>query len=58
MKRIVTVWSDRVEIDVDQKSKSVWIASGEYNGKYYEVKRQTPGAAASGWADAAKYGSN
>ncbi|MDO9412653.1 MAG: hypothetical protein Q7T81_08790 [Pseudolabrys sp.] len=58
MKMRVTVWSDTVEIDVHQKSKTVWIASGEYNGKSHEVKRSTPGAAAKGWADAAKYHSN
>jgi hypothetical protein len=58
MKQIVQVWNDRVEIDVHQRSKTVWIASGEYHGKYHEVKRPTPGAAAKGWADAAKYHSN
>jgi len=31
---------------------------GEYKGKHHEVKRSTPGAAAKGWADAAKYHSN
>jgi hypothetical protein len=54
----VTVWSDRVTITVYQKSKTVWIAAGEYMGKHHEVKRSTPGAAAKGWADAAKYHSN
>jgi hypothetical protein len=54
----VTVWSDRVPITVYQKSKTVWIATGEYNGKHHESKASTPGAAAKGWADAAKYHSN
>ena len=54
----VTVWSDRVTITVYQKSKTVWIAVGEYKGKHHEVKRSTLGAAAKGWADAAKYHSN
>jgi len=58
MKKVVVVWNDRVEIDVEQKSKTVWVASGEYLGKYHEVKRSTAGAAAKGWADAAKYHSN
>ena len=58
MKMQVVVWNDKVEIDVDQKSKTVWIASGEYSGKHHEVKRSTPGAAAKGWADAARYHSN
>jgi hypothetical protein len=35
-----------------QISKTVWITVGEYNGKYPEVKRTTPGAAAKGRVDA------
>jgi hypothetical protein len=54
----VKVWSDTVEIEVYKKSKTVWIATGEYLGKRHEVKRSTSGAAAKGWADAAKYHSN
>jgi hypothetical protein len=58
MKQRVYVWDEPVEIDVYQKSKTVWIAVGEYKGKHHEVKRSTRGAAAKGWADAAKYHSN
>lgn len=59
MKQRVIVWDEPVEIEVYQKSKSVWIAVGAYKGgKPFEVKRPTPGAAAKGWADAAKYHSN
>ncbi|NOJ48430.1 hypothetical protein [Bradyrhizobium archetypum] len=58
MKAVVKVWDDMVEINVNQRSTSVWIATGEYKGKYHEVKRQTRGAAVKGWADAAKYHSN
>ena len=58
MKQRVTVWGDRVEIDVYQKSKTVWIARGSYKGRYHEVKRSTPGAAAKAWAAAAKFHSN
>jgi hypothetical protein len=54
----VTVWGETITIAVYQKSKTVWIAVGEYKGKHHEVKRSTPGAAAKGWADAAKYHSN
>jgi hypothetical protein len=54
----VQVWDEPVEIEVYQQSKTVWIAVGEYNGKSHDVKRSTPGAAAKGWADAAKYHSN
>jgi Zn-finger nucleic acid-binding protein len=58
MKKRVVVWGEQVEVDVYQRSKTVWIARGEYNGKSYEGKASTPGAAAKAWADAAKYHSN
>jgi hypothetical protein len=58
MKQSVIVWGERVEIDVHQKSKTVWIATGEYKGKYHEGKGSSPAAAARWWADAAKYHSN
>jgi hypothetical protein len=58
MKKRVVVWSDEVEIDVVQKSKTVWRASGQYKGRHFESKAQTPGAAAKAWADAARYHNN
>jgi hypothetical protein len=58
MKEQVIVWSEKVEIDVHQKSKTVWIASGKYKGQYHEVKGSTPGAAVKGWREAARYSSN
>lgn len=58
MKMRVTVWNDNVEIDVDQKSKTVWIATGEYNGKRHTVKGPSASSAAKGWADAARFNSN
>jgi hypothetical protein len=58
MKRRVMVWNEPVEIEVYQKSKTVWIAVGEYNGEYHEVKRTFRGPAAKSRADAAKYHSN
>lgn len=51
----VQVWNDTVTIHVYQRSKSVWIAVGTYMEHRIEVKRQTQGAAISGWRDAAKY---
>jgi hypothetical protein len=44
MKEQVIVWGEKVEIDVRQQSKAVWIASGEYKGRYREVKRAPLGA--------------
>lgn len=58
MKMRVKVWDDVVEIDVDQKSKTVWIAAGKYHGQYHMVTRSSPSAAADAWAAAAKYHSN
>jgi len=58
MKEQVIVWGEKVEIEVYQKSKSVWIASGTYKGKPYEVKWATPGAAVKGWRETARYHSN
>jgi hypothetical protein len=38
--------------------RTSWIARGSYKGRYHEVKRSTPGAAAKAWAAAAKFHSN
>jgi hypothetical protein len=58
MKMQVKVWSDLVEIDVEQHSKSVWVASGDYLGKSYQTKDRTASTAAKRWAEAARYHSN
>lgn len=54
----VRVWDKPVEITVYQKSKTVWIAYGEYMGHSFEVKSQSPTSAAKLWADAARYKTN
>ena len=54
----VTVWGQPLEVELYQKSKSVWIASGTYMGESLEVKRPTKGAALKGWKDAATYRGN
>jgi len=46
------------DINVHQRSKSVWIACGEHLGERIEVKGRTAAAAAKLWADAARYRSN
>jgi hypothetical protein len=58
MKERVVVWGEQVEVEVHQSSKTVWIARGEYKGKYHEAKGSSARAAAKWWADAAKYHSN
>lgn len=55
MQTKVSVWGKNIEISVYAKSKSVWIAIGEYMGETIEVKRGTQGAAVKGWVDAARY---
>lgn len=54
----VQVWDREITITVFQRSKSVWIAVGEYHGQRIEVKRSTEGAAVKGWVDAATYKGN
>jgi hypothetical protein len=49
----VRVWGETVKIEVYQKSKTVWIAYGDYMGQALEVKRPTRGAAMKGWVSAA-----
>lgn len=58
MLREVNVWGQVVEVEVVQKSKTVWIAVGYYMEQRIEVKRSSPGAALSGWKDAATYKGN
>lgn len=54
----VLVWGKEYEITVYQKSKSVWIATGSYEGHHIETKSSSPGSARKLWADAAKYKGN
>ena len=54
----VEVWSKRYEITVYQKSKSVWIAAGDYMGHRVEVKGSSANSAATHWKDAARYRGN
>ena len=54
----VKVWEKPCEISVYQKSKTVWIAVGEYMGKRIETKGSSPSAAAAHWREAARYRGN
>jgi hypothetical protein len=58
IKRVVTVWDEKYEVTVLQKSKSVWIASGEYMGKSLQVQGRTAGNAIDLWRDAARFRGN
>lgn len=58
MKIMVKVWDKPHEIDVFQKSKSVWIAVGGYMGERLEAKGRTESQAANNWREAARYKGN
>jgi hypothetical protein len=58
MKTIVKVWGKDHEIYVHQKSKTVWIAVGEYMGERIEVKGSSQSSAARAWQEAARYRGN
>ena len=58
MKTTVMVWGKLYEITVHHKSKSVWIARGEYMGHAIEVKSSSSSAAAKAWSEAARYRGN
>ena len=58
MKQTVRVWDESQEITVYQKSKTVWVAVGEYMGGRVETKGSSASAAAKHWQDAARYRGN
>jgi hypothetical protein len=54
VERTVTVWSQPLKVTVYRKTRTAWIAVGDYLGKTISVKRGTQRAAVKGWADAAR----
>lgn len=58
MKMTVMVWGKPYEISVTQRSKSVWVASGDYMGKYIQTQDRSSGTAAARWREAAQYRGN
>ena len=51
----VTVWGQQYTVTVYQKSKSVWVAVGDYMGKPFEIKARSAGAAVDAWKLEAEY---
>jgi hypothetical protein len=51
----VTVWNERCSVTVYQKSKSVWIAVGDYMGQRIESKGSSAGSALTAWKSTATY---
>lgn len=54
----VRVWGTPHKVTVYQKSKTVWIAVGEYRGERIEVKSQSQGSALKLWSETARYMGN
>ncbi|MCA0025245.1 MULTISPECIES: hypothetical protein [unclassified Mesorhizobium] len=44
-----------LDINIYQRSKTVWIAAGKYRGKDIEVKGRSPSIALALWKEAAGY---
>jgi len=53
--RSVEVWGEQIPVQVHQKSKSVWMASGTYLGKLIETKDKSATSALLRWKEAARY---
>ena len=54
----VQVWNRPYEVSVHQKSKTVWIAVGDYHGERVETKGRTETQAVAAWREAARYRGN
>lgn len=54
----VTVWSQSHTVTVYQKSKSVWMAVGDYIDQAIETKGSSAGSALTAWKNAATYRGN
>lgn len=55
MEHTISVWGQPQIVEVYQKSKSVWIAVGEYMGQRIEVKGSSRSSALAHWEEAARY---
>lgn len=58
MDHTVSVWNKSYAISVYQKSKTVWIAVGDYEGHRIEVKGRTQTQVVASWREAARYRGN
>ena len=54
MQQRVEVWGKPHDVNVSQRSKSVWVASGEYMGQQIQVTDRTATSAAKRWQEAAR----
>lgn len=58
MESTILVWDRPYEISVYQKSKSVWVAVGDYEGQRIEVKGRSQSQAIASWRETARYRGN
>jgi hypothetical protein len=54
----VYVAGERCVISIHQRSKTVWLARGDYHGEPIETKGSSSSAAVKAWADAARFRGN
>lgn len=54
----VIVWGKPQIVNVVQKSKSVWISSGEYSGEHLYARGRSLGQAILAWRRQAEYKGN
>ena len=45
----VRVYGETVEVEAYQRSKTVWLASGDFDGRSIEVKRSSESSAVAAW---------
>jgi hypothetical protein len=51
----IDVWGKPQMVEVYQKSKSVWIATGHYMGEHIKVKGRSETQAIGSWRETARY---
>ena len=58
MKLRTSIWGKIYEVDVEQRSTSVFVAHVEYLGKSYSAQARSPSAAAKAVGEKARYATN
>ena len=58
MEHSVMVWGKPLLVSVYQKSKSVWVATGEYHGERLSTQDRSQSTALTRWREAAQYKGN
>jgi hypothetical protein len=53
--RKVRIWGKPIEVEVSQRSRTIWVAVGLVVGERLEVQDRTESAVLERWQDAARY---